>query len=109
MTEKIKDLFKDLSIRERDVLISMFGLSSSGHCIPAEEIALMYGVDSDKILKIAEQALAKLPITVEELKSIGKKAAEEFKSRMAERTPRRTLSDADSELLNIDFFETPEK
>ena len=60
-------------------------------------------------MKVAEGGLCKLPISFEKLKSLSEKAVEDFKNRMTERKPRRTLSDADSELLNIKFFESQEK
>ena len=109
MTTDIKDLFKDLSAKEQDVIVLMFGLTGDNRCRPAEEIGAMYGVDKDTILQIAQQALAKLPVSAEELKAIGEKAAEELKNKIAQSKPRRVLSDLDSELLNINFFETPEK
>ena len=107
MPKDIKELFKDLSVRERDVILMLFGLD--GLARTPDEIGILFGTDKEVILQIADKALSKLPLSVEELKSMGEKAREELKNRMAERKPRRTLSDADSELLNINFFDVPEK
>jgi len=107
MTEEVKDILKNLSAKERDVIILLFGLG--GFPKSPEEIAQLYGVDKDTIMQIAEQALPKVPATIEELKTISEKAQKELKRKIAERKPKRTLSDIDSELLNINFFETSEK
>ena len=106
MTEEIKDLLRNLSPKELDVIILLFGLE--GFPKSPEEIAQLYGVDKDTILQLAEQALPKVLATIEELKAISEKAQEELKREIAERKPKRVLSDIDSELLNIKFFETPE-
>lgn len=78
MIEKIKDLFEDLSAKERDVLILLFGISSDGRCRPAEEIAQLYGVDKDTIIEVAQQALSKLPVSAEEFKVMCEKVSENF-------------------------------
>lgn len=108
MTKEIKDLLKNLSFRERDVIRLLFGLDDGRSRTP-EEIAALFGVSKDEIIKIAESGLSKLPISFEELKSMCEKAAEELKNKITQIKPRRTLSDTDSELLNMKFFENSEK
>ena len=103
MTEEIKNLLKNLSRKERDVIVLLFGLD--GYPKSPDEIAAQYAIKEDYVVQLAEQALPKIPATTEELRAIAEKAHEEFKSKMAERKSRRLLSDADSELLNKNFFE----
>ena len=104
MTEEIKNLLKNLSPKEHDVIRLLFGLDD-GRYRTCEEIASLYGVDADMVTKVAEEALPKIPATTEELKAIAEKAHKEFESKMAEKKSRRLLSDSDSELLNKNFFE----
>ena len=108
MTEEIKDLFKNLSPKERDVLTLILGLDD-GRVRTPEEVGTLFGVDEGEIIKIAECGLAKIPVTDDDLKSLAEKAREELKNKKSERKPRKTLSDFDSELLNIKFFENNEK
>lgn len=107
MTEEIKDLFKALSPKERSVIIPLFGLNGSPRT--PEEIGALYGVDKDEILKIAEQALSKIPATTEDLKAIAEKTKEEMKNKISERKPGKVLKDIDSELLNINSFKNSKK
>ena len=73
MTEEIKDLFKNVSPRERDVIRLLLGLDDGRPRTP-EEIAALYGVDKNEILQIAEHGLAKIPATVDDLKLFAQKA-----------------------------------
>lgn len=108
MTEEAKDLFKNVSLKERDVVVLLFGLNG-GLAKTPEEIAALYGVDKNEILQIAQHGLAKIPATVDDLKLLAQKAQEEVKNKKSERKPRKTLSDFDSELLNINLFENKKK
>ena len=68
MKEKIKNLFKNLSQKEQDVIVLLFGLGN----LPKspEEIGALFGVDKSEIIQVAEQALTKLPVSAEELKNL---------------------------------------
>ena len=75
MENKIIDLLKeslqDLSPKERDVIMLLFGLGG-GHRLTPEEIACLYNVDIEMITNIADQALSKIKKSIpkEELKSV---------------------------------------
>ena len=107
MTEEIKDLFKNLSIKERDVVVLLFGLN--GLAKTPEEIAALYGVDKNEILQIAEHGLAKIPATVDDLKLLAQKAQEELTTKLAQKKQDTKPKKWDSELLNIDFSNNSEK
>ena len=79
MTKEAKDLFKNVSPKERDVVVLLFGLNG-GLAKTPEEIAALYGVDKNEILQIAEHGLAKIPATVDDLKLLAQKAQEELKN-----------------------------
>jgi len=74
MENKIIDLLKeslqDLSPKERDVIMLLFGLG--GHRYTSEEIACLYNVDTEMITNIADQALSKIKKSIpkEELKFV---------------------------------------
>ena len=108
MTEEIKDLFKNVSPRERDVIRLLLGLDDGRPRTP-EEIAALYGVDKNEILQIAEHGLAKIPATVDDLKLLAQKAQEELKTKFAQRKQDKQPKKWDSELLNIDFSDNSEK
>ena len=107
MTEEIKDLFKNVSLKERDVVVLLFGLN--GLAKTPEEIAALYGVDKNEILQIAEHGLAKIPATVDDLKLFAQKAQEELKAKLAQKKPDTKQKKWDSKLLNIDFSNNSEK
>lgn len=108
MTEGIKDLFKNVSPRERDVIRLLLGLDDGRPRTP-EEIAALYGVDKNEILQIAEHGLAKIPATVDDLKLLAQKAQEELKAKLAQKKQDTKPKKWDSELLNIDFSVNSEK
>ena len=108
MTEEIKDLFKNVSLKERDVVVLLFGLNG-GIAKTPEEIAALYGVDKNEILQIAEHGLAKIPATVDDLKLLAQKAQEELKTKLAQKKSNTIPKKWDSELLNIDFSDNSEK
>ena len=108
MTEEIQDLFKNVSLKERDVVVLLFGLNG-GIAKTPEEIAALYGVDKNEILQIAEQGLAKIPATVDDLKLLAQKAQEELKTKLAQKKQDTKPKKWDSELLNIDFSDNSEK
>ena len=107
MTEEIKDLFKNVSLKERDVVVLLFGLN--GLAKTPEEIAALYGVDKNEILQIAEHGLAKIPATVDDLKLLAQKTQEELKAKLAQKKQDTKPKKWDSELLNIDFSDNSEK
>ena len=108
MTEEAKDLFKNVSLKERDVVVLLYGLNG-GIAKTPEEIAALYGVDKNEILQIAEHGLAKIPATVDDLKLLVQKAQEELKTKLAQKKPDKQPKKWDSELLNIDFSDNSEK
>ena len=108
MTEEAKDLFKNVSLKERDVVVLLYGLNG-GIAKTPEEIAALYGVDKNEILQIAEHGLAKIPATVDDLKLLAQKAQEELKTKLAQKKPDAKPKKWDSELLNIDFSDNSEK
>ena len=57
--EDLMEILSDLSSKERDVLVLLFGLDGSPKRTP-EEIGELYGVDKNEILNIAKQAITKL-------------------------------------------------
>lgn len=59
ITEDLMEILSDLSPKERDVIVLLFGLDSSPKRTP-EEIGALYGVDKNEILNIAKQATTKL-------------------------------------------------
>lgn len=107
MAEEAKDLFKNVSLKERDVVVLLFGLN--GIAKTPEEIAALYGVDKNEILQIAEHGLAKIPATVDDLKLLAQKAQEELKTKLAQKKPDTKQKKWDSKLLNIDFSNNSEK
>lgn len=108
MTKEAKDLFKNVSPKERDVVVLLYGLNG-GIAKTPEEIAALYGVDKNEILQIAEHGLAKIPATVDDLKLLAQKAQEELKTKLAQKKPDTKPKKWDSELLNIDFSNNSEK
>ena len=72
MKNEIENLLKNLSQKERDVIVLLFGLN--GFKRTSEEIAALYGVEEDLILQVAEEALAKLSVSANELNAIIEKA-----------------------------------
>ena len=59
LAQDLMGVLSDLSQKERDVLVLLFGLDGSPKRTP-EEIGALYGVDKDDILNIAKQAITKL-------------------------------------------------
>lgn len=57
--EDLTEILSDLSQKERDVIVLLFGLDGSPKRTP-EEIGELYGVDKNEILNIANQTITKL-------------------------------------------------
>ena len=76
--------------------------------LPPEEIAALYGVDKNEILQGAEQGVAKIPTTEDDLKLLAQKAQEELKTKLAQKKPDMKQKKWDSKLLNIDFSDNSE-
>ena len=57
--EDLTEILSDLSSKERDVIVLLFGLDGSPKRTP-EEIGALYGVDKNEIREIATHAIAKL-------------------------------------------------
>ena len=57
--EDLTGVLSDLSSKERDVIVLLFGLDGSPKRTP-EEIGELYGVDKNEILNIAKQTITKL-------------------------------------------------
>ena len=75
MTKEIKDLLKNLSAKEREVIVLLFGLDN-GIAHPVEMISSLYGVEKEVILQIATETLNKLSVSKEELTELAQKVAQ---------------------------------
>ena len=59
LAQDLMGVLSDLSSKERDVIVLLFGLDGSPNRTP-EEIGELYGVDKNEIREIATHAIAKL-------------------------------------------------
>ena len=59
LAQDLMGVLSDLSSKERDVIVLLFGLDGSPKRTP-EEIGELYGVDKNEIREIATHAIAKL-------------------------------------------------
>ena len=57
--DDLTEILSDLSSKERDVIVLLFGLDGSPKRTP-EEIGALYGVDKNEILNIAKHAITNL-------------------------------------------------